>query len=319
MADGGTTYPTDSGGLSAWGLYDGTNFYFPSSAARVGATHAGGLLLAQAGYAWDGTVWRRVLIDTSGRVIAVGAAAHDAAAAGNPVRIAGVYRATPPAVTDGDVVDLLADAAGRPQVDVVRFAGTAAPTPRTPADAASGVSALPIDGQLGVFNGSTWDRMRSVGAGDGAATGVAAAGLYYFNGSTWDRWRGPTVEQTALASAARTATTTANLTLRGTGFVLFVLRITAASGTGGLKLRLGLGNASYLVYTHSAAYPTTAITSTGRFGFLFGPGLREVAPSSGASGEINQHANTLAIRDVQLAITHDDGSSYTYQVTYWEV
>lgn len=54
-----------------------------------------------------------ILLDANGMQHIVGAAAHDAAATGNPVRIGGVYRSTLPGVATGDVVDLLVDAAGR--------------------------------------------------------------------------------------------------------------------------------------------------------------------------------------------------------------
>ena len=54
-----------------------------------------------------------LLLDAAGRVLISGAAAHDAAAVGNPVRIGGVYRTTTPAVAAGDIADLLIDAAGR--------------------------------------------------------------------------------------------------------------------------------------------------------------------------------------------------------------
>ena len=54
-----------------------------------------------------------LLLDTAGRVLISGAAAHDAAAAGNPVRIGGVHRTTVPSVAANDIVDLLLDAAGR--------------------------------------------------------------------------------------------------------------------------------------------------------------------------------------------------------------
>lgn len=61
-----------------------------------------------------------ILLDTNGMQHVVGGAAHDAAATGNPLRIAGVYHATIPGVADGDVADLLVDAAGRP---IVRAGG----------------------------------------------------------------------------------------------------------------------------------------------------------------------------------------------------
>ena len=54
-----------------------------------------------------------LLLDAAGRVLISGAAAHDAAAVGNPVRIGGVYRTTVPAVAAGDITDLLVDVAGR--------------------------------------------------------------------------------------------------------------------------------------------------------------------------------------------------------------
>ena len=57
-----------------------------------------------------------LLLDAAGRVLISGAAAHDAAAVGNPVRIGGVHRTTVPAVTANDIVDLLLDAAGRVQI-----------------------------------------------------------------------------------------------------------------------------------------------------------------------------------------------------------
>ena len=54
-----------------------------------------------------------LLLDSAGRLLIAGAAAHDAAAVGNPLRVAGVYRTSIPAVATGDLVDLLLDAAGR--------------------------------------------------------------------------------------------------------------------------------------------------------------------------------------------------------------
>ncbi|MBI2322354.1 MAG: hypothetical protein HYU88_09805, partial [Chloroflexi bacterium] len=101
-------------------------------------------------YGADGTP----LLTAASHGAVQGPAAHDAAASGNPLRVAGVYRATPPAVAAGDLVDLLADAAGRPLVDVQRIAGLAAPAPRTPADAAALVAALPVEAVLLELNGS---------------------------------------------------------------------------------------------------------------------------------------------------------------------
>jgi hypothetical protein len=176
-------------------------------------------------------------------------------------------------------------------VNVAQISGVTAPTPRTPANSAALVSALPVEAMA----------MR-------------------WNGASADLWQGPTVEQTALASAIRTATTTSpDQVHRGHGFLLVCLRITAASGTGGLQLQVSLGNLTYPVYLHSVS-PSTPITSTGRFYWVYGPGLRETGvPTSGVSGSIQQHVNVAIVRDWRVHIVHNDASSYTYSVTFWEV
>ena len=78
-----------------------------------------------------------LLLDAAGRVLISGAAAHDAAAVGNPVRIGGVYRTTIPAVAAGDLADLLIDAAGRMKLaftaDTFKIIDAVAITAGTPA------------------------------------------------------------------------------------------------------------------------------------------------------------------------------------------
>ena len=78
-----------------------------------------------------------LLLDAAGRVLISGAAAHDAAAVGNPVRIGGVYRTTTPAVAAGDIADLLIDAAGRMKLaftaDTFKIIDAVAITAGTPA------------------------------------------------------------------------------------------------------------------------------------------------------------------------------------------
>lgn len=78
-----------------------------------------------------------LLLDAAGRVLVSGAAAHDAAAVGNPVRIGGVHRTTIPAVAAGDITDFLADAAGRLQLaftpNIFKMIDAVAITAGTPA------------------------------------------------------------------------------------------------------------------------------------------------------------------------------------------
>ncbi|MBU2177436.1 MAG: hypothetical protein KJ556_20280 [Gammaproteobacteria bacterium] len=68
-----------------------------------------------------------LLCNSDGYLLIAGGAAHDAAAAGNPMRVAGVYRSSAPAVSDGDIADLYVDAAGR-QLVVGAAANNAAAT-----------------------------------------------------------------------------------------------------------------------------------------------------------------------------------------------
>ena len=78
-----------------------------------------------------------LLLDSAGRLLISGAAAHDAAAVGNPFRVGGVYRSTVPAVAAGDIVDLLLDAAGRLRLafspDTFKIIDAVAITAGTPA------------------------------------------------------------------------------------------------------------------------------------------------------------------------------------------
>lgn len=78
-----------------------------------------------------------LLLDSAGRALISGAAAHDAAALGNPVRVGGVFRTSIPAVAAGDIADLLVDAAGRLKVafttDTFKMIDAVAVTAGTPA------------------------------------------------------------------------------------------------------------------------------------------------------------------------------------------
>jgi len=71
-------------------------------------------------------------------------------------------------------------------VDVTRMSGSI-----TPADAyANPTTANQIWSLSGVFNGTTWDRIRSATADALASTGMLATGQMVFNGSTFDRQDG---------------------------------------------------------------------------------------------------------------------------------
>jgi hypothetical protein len=68
-------------------------------------------------------------------------------------------------------------------VDVTRISGSV-----TPADAyANPTTANQMWSLNGVFNGTTWDRVRSATADALASTGMPAVGNMGYNGATWDR------------------------------------------------------------------------------------------------------------------------------------
>jgi hypothetical protein len=117
---------------------------------------------------------------------------------------------------------------------------------------------------------------------------------------------------TGLASAARTATTmTADITTNGYRGIVVYLGVSAASGTGGLTLRIRgkdpvTGN--YFSLTQDSATRTT----TGSWTMSMGAGAS--APSGAAlTGSVTGFFLPDTIR---LEVAHGDASSYTYSVGY---
>lgn len=119
---------------------------------------------------------------------------------------------------------------------------------------------------------------------------------------------------TLLASAARTATvqSLAQETPAAQGLLVF-LNVSAASGTGGLVIRIqALDPASY-----DWAYLTLApsvLTATGMYVIVLGPGA--LGPVSGAAGGVLQATAGPVPRLWRVEVAHQDASSYTYSVGY---
>lgn len=243
---------------------------------------------------------------------------------------------TPAALGDADANSDVPTVGSRPQLWVGgswrRLPGMGA------GDGTAGVTGLASVSEGMVFNGSTWDRARSIGSSGIAATGVPAAGQallhsdgffraarpaaalsdgdsgqttgavapLLFNGATNDKQRGNT-QGTLLASAARTAAATSaaqtNYNARG---VVLILSVTAASGTGGLQVRFDFldpisGNALGIT-----ALPT-AVTATGTYSYVIYPGA-----SSGGT----QNTSNVCPRSWQARVAVGDASSYTYSLAY---
>ncbi len=131
---------------------------------------------------------------------------------------------------------------------------------------------------------------------------------------TWDSRSGtfvdvPTgapMEFTLLVSAARTATT--DSTDQNNGYargVLVHLNVTAASGTGGLTVRVQAKDPVSGAYVSLNAAPAV-VTAVGTFAYLLYPG-------AGAGG-LTQATSGGLPRTWRVQVTHGDASSYTYSV-----
>lgn len=212
-----------------------------------------------------------LLTDTSGRQVVVGAAADGAAAAGNPVQVGGV------------------DPSGNAQAVNVTAGGE-----------------LSVAGTVTQGDGAA-----NISWGTPLANGVVRVGWItgplHFNGTSWDRVRN-NQEATALASAARTATTnSSDITNHNAVGILVFLNVTVASGTGGLQVQVMAKDPVSGSYFALNAAPT-AVTGTGLKLYVVDPG------SSG--GNATQATEASLPRTFRITVTHGDGSSYTYSVGY---
>lgn len=117
--------------------------------------------------------------------------------------------------------------------------------------------------------------------------------------------------RTALASQARTATTTSSIqrNLSDSGCLIVYLNITAASGTGGLQLQVqGVDYATGNAYSIMAL--PTAKTATGSFAYVVGPSC------TFTGGDVAAATSTFVPSQFVIKVTHGDASSYTYSVGY---
>lgn len=128
------------------------------------------------------------------------------------------------------------------------------------------------------------------------------------NGTTVDLQRG-NVQGTALASAARTATTTSAdiVNFNGRG-ILITLDVTAASGTGGLQVTVRAKDPVTGNYVQQNTAPT-AVVATGTTGII-------IAIGATGSGALAQVTGQPIPRTFQVRVIHGDASSYTYSVGY---
>lgn len=132
---------------------------------------------------------------------------------------------------------------------------------------------------------------------------------YAYNGITWDRERN-NVEGVALASAARTASTASpDITNHNARGIMVMLDVTAASGTGGLQVRVQAKDPVSGNYLGINSAPT-AITAVGMRVYVLYPGANTTNTG------IAQVSGQLVPRTFRIFVSHGDGSSYTYSVGY---
>lgn len=142
---------------------------------------------------------------------------------------------------------------------------------------------------------------------DGSPTPVIPPMMY--NGSTYDIQRA-NLQGTLLPSASRTSTTvSATQTNYNHGGILLTLNVTAASGTGGLIVRIyTIDPVSGATISLNAA--PTAVTANGTTTYLLYPGALNTNTT------VTQIGGGALPRTFYVQVTHGDASSYTYSVGY---
>ena len=206
------------------------------------------------------------------------------------------------------------------------------------ADATANPTVPSVGAFMEAYNGTTWDRVRTVNTGQLVTTMKSSGGvepnigqyasvdtngftsqllatashmLAYNGGGAgyYERWRNNT-EGTLLASAARTgATSSANQTNYNAKGILVYLNVTAISGTGIYPLIRGIDPISGVVANLNADIAN--ITATGLYILELYPGV------SGTSGvSIKQKTSGILPRTYNVTVWHTDASSCTYSVGY---
>lgn len=269
-------------------------------------------------------------------VTSLGNAASGATDSGNPVKIGGPFLTTQPTVTTGQRVD--AQFTNRGELFVSLNGSGAADTD---ADTKAPANRTSVFNRPLYFNGTTWDRARSVVVGGMALTGVPPAALMGYDGSTLRQintasnannadasagngmsntvpslYNGPTgnsfdrqrnnEEVTLLSSGSRTTTqTSADITnYNGLSALIVVLDMTVV-GTGSVTVTVdGKDSISgkYINLLTGAAVVTNVTNK-----YIVGPHLAAVA---------NVTAQTYLPKIFRIVVTANNANAATYSVGY---
>jgi hypothetical protein len=110
------------------------------------------------------------------------------------------------------------------------------------------------------------------------------------------------------SSAYTTSQQSADQVNLGSSSILAYLNVSAASGTGGLTLRIEGKDSVSGNYFYLNAAPT-AVQATGQYGYVLGPGC----VSSG--GSIQQTTASILPKTWRIWVAVGDSSNYTYSVS----
>ena len=164
-------------------------------------------------------------------------------------------------------------------------------------------------------NGSQWQPASA--APDTGATGatIGPVAPWLFNGTTFDSQQNNT-QGTLLASAARTANTVSPTMTNYNGQrVTMFLYVSAASGTGGLDVRIIGVDPQNTGQVYALDAPlSTRVTAIGAYVFMLGPGLTSSGPISGS--QVEKITSSNLPRTWYAEVTVGDSTSYTYSLSY---
>lgn len=127
---------------------------------------------------WDGATWDRAPGNAAGGIFSQGPSAHDAAVAGNPVRIAGYSSAAAPSDVsgDGDTTNLWTLRNGSLVVNLA--SGGTLITAAALSDNFANPTVFGVGAFLMGYDGTTWDRIYTIA--DGAAVAAGTKGFLVF-------------------------------------------------------------------------------------------------------------------------------------------
>lgn len=225
----------------------------------------------------------------TGAAVVDGGVAEDAAAAGSPVPVGGIYRSTPPTYANLDRGQLQQDAAGDLKIVQCLLDGTFLTT-TTPSQGRSAFTSPVSFGYPHLWNGGSWD--------------TEAAN----------------VPVTLLSSAARTAATSSadqtNYNQRG---IIVVINVTAEAGTTTLTLTIqgkdSISSNYFDLITGIIVYNAATDAPTVTRAVLIYPGVL-TADAIGAGNANLISAKALVIPRVWRAtVTPSDASSQTYSLS----